>query len=334
MIHPFSRKGRRCTRTGSVLALAALACGGCLSPGRLSPPAPPAQAAAPFDAPQARRHQAAWADYLAQPVALTNSIGLALALIPPGAFTMGSPETEVKRSSEEAQHRVRLSRPYYLGTCPVTQGEFERLMGGNPSYWSPWGYRRKRGVDVDTSRFPVERVSWFDAIEFCKRLSDLPAEQAAGRTYRLATEAEWEYACRAGTTTPFHFGNVLDGTQANMFGGAPYGTDKKGPYLNRPANAGTYPANAFGLYDMHGNIWEWCADWYDTGTYTNMTPADPTGPAQGEARVIRGGAWRFSAEWCRSASRYGYDPRIRAYDVGFRVALSPPVPGVPGGARR
>jgi len=145
-----------------------------------------------------------------------------------------------------------------------------------------------------------------------------------GRVYRLPGEAEWEFACRAGTTTPYHFGAALDGSQANAFGGAAYGVEKKGPYLNRPCDVGSYPANAFGIHDMHGNMWESCADWCAPDAYETANAADPTGPATGEARVIRGGAWRFSCDYCRAAVRHGYDPRIRAYDVGFRVALDVP----------
>jgi formylglycine-generating enzyme required for sulfatase activity len=296
---------------------------GCRTPERAAGHAP-ASVVAPFNGQQARAAQESWASHLGVQVFVTNSMALAFALIPPGEFVMGSPESEARRQPEENQHPVRITHPFYMGAFAVTQGEFEKLMGGNPSYWSAWGYRQKRGKDMDTSRFPVERVSWFDAELFCRKISELPAEKAAGRVYRLATEAEWEYACRAGTANVFHFGDVLDGTQANVCGGHPYGTDKKGPYLNRPTNVGSYPGNAFGLFDMHGNMWEWCADWCDSGYYTNSPVNDPTGPADGEARVIRGGAWRFSADWCRAAARYGYDPRIRAYDVGFRVAMDVP----------
>ncbi len=279
---------------------------------------------APFDATGARAHQQAWAKHLAQPVEVANSMDMKFALIPPGEFTMGSPENEVDRLNDEKQHRVRITRPFYLGTCEVMQGDFEELMGGNPSYWSSWGYRRKRGKDVDTSRFPVDRVSWLDAVEFCRRLSALPSEQAAGRRYRLATEAEWEYACRAGTTTPYHFGSILDGTQANACGEHPYGTDKKGRYLNRPTNAASYPPNDFGIFDMHGGVWEWCADWLARDYYGKSPVDDPPGPDETGQRVIRGGAWRFSCNFCRAAVRHGYDPRVRAYDTGFRVALDVP----------
>ena len=281
----------------------------------------PARAVAPFDAAQAAAHQLAWAEQAGVPVAVKNSLGMELVLMPAGEFTMGSPEEEARRLPEETPHRVVLTRPFRLAACEVTQGQWEAIMGDNPAYWSPDGYRRKRGKDLDTSRFPVERVAWFQALEFCRLLSERPEERAAGRVYRLPTEAEWEFACRAGTETPYHFGAVHDGSQANSFGGAPYGVEKRGPYLNRPCDVGAYPANAFRIHDMHGNMWEWCADGYAADTYEKAPVEDPRGPDDAEARVIRGGAWRFSCDYCRSAVRHGYDPRIRAYDVGFRVAV-------------
>jgi formylglycine-generating enzyme required for sulfatase activity len=302
-------------------------------PAATPPPAkPPAPAAgppaamleAPFDAAQAAAGQQACAAGAGVPVTVANALGMTLVLVPPGAFTMGSPETEPRRQPEETAHRVVITKPYYMAACEVTQGQWEKLMGENPAYWSPGGYRRKRGKEMDTSRFPVERVAWFQAMEFCTKLSALPEERAAGRVYRLPTEAEWEYACRAGTTTAFHFGTVHDGSRANSFGGAPYGVEKKGPYLNRPCDVGSYPANALGIHDMHGNMWEWCADWHAADAYAAAAVPDPPGPTEGAARVIRGGAWRFSCDYCRSAVRHGYDPRIRAYDVGFRVAMDLP----------
>ena len=287
--------------------------------------APAAALEAPFDAAQATARQQECAVRAGVPATFENALGMSFVLVPPGAFTMGSPEAEPRRLPEETPHRVVLTKPVYMAAYEVTQGQWETLMGDNPAYWSPEGYRRKRGKERDTSRFPVERVAWFQAMEFCKRLADRPEERAAGRVYRLPTETEWEYACRAGTETPYHFGAVHDGSLANSFGGAPYGVDKKGPYLNRPCDVGSYPANAFGLHDMHGNMWEWCADWYASDAYVTATPEDPRGPESGDARVIRGGAWRFSCDYCRAAVRHGYDPRVRAYDVGFRVALDLPV---------
>jgi formylglycine-generating enzyme required for sulfatase activity len=248
---------------------------------------------------------------------LTNSIGMKLVLIPPGEFQMGSPEDEKDRYSDEGpQHRVRLTQPFYLGVHEVTQGEYERVTGTNPSHFMTVSGQ-------DPSRFPVEKVSWEDAVEFCRKLSALPAERSAGREYRLPTEAEWEYACRAGTTTPFHFGSVLNGREANCDGNYPYGTSEKGPHLKRTTTVGSYSANGFGLYDMHGNLWEWCSDWYDEKYYANSPVDDPQGPALGSRRVGRGGCWIYDAGVCRSADRYWHSPDYRYGNLGFRLALVP-----------
>ena len=291
----------------------------------------PALAVAPFDEQQARQHQEAWAEHLGQPVEVTNSVGMKLRLIPPGEFMMGSPESEKERVENEGpQHRVRITRPFYLGVYEVTQEEYEQVMGTNPSYFSCSDDASGCVAGEDTGRFPVERVTWADAVEFCRRLSAMPAERSAGRHYRLPTEAEWEYSCRAGTTTPFHFGSVLDGRQANCDGNRPYGTSAKGPYLERPTVVGSYSANAFGLYDMHGNVWEWCSDWYDSNYYATSPVDDPPGSAsallrvfRGGLRVFRGGGWYFDAGGCRSAFRGTCGPGRLDFSLGFRVALVP-----------
>ncbi len=252
---------------------------------------------------------------------LTNSIGMKLAYIPPGTFLMGSPESEEGRQNDETQHRVTLSRGYYLGVYEVTQGEYEHVMGKNPSEF-------KVVAGQDTRRFPVERVTWEDAQEFCRKLSALPEERAAGRVYRLPTEAEWEYACRAGSTTPFHFGDVLNGREANMNGNLPYGTSITGPNLERPTTVGSYPANAWGLYDMHGNVWEWCSDWYRQD-YERLAATDPRNDTKSRDRVLRGGSWDVQSQRCRSACRHFGELR-RLYNTrGFRVALSLPEPAAP-----
>jgi formylglycine-generating enzyme required for sulfatase activity len=146
----------------------------------------------------------------------------------------------------------------------------------------------------------------------------MPEEKKAGRKYRLPTESEWEYACRTGTNTPFHFGSELNGRQANCDGTVPYGTDSDGPYLKKTTPVGKYPANAWGLYDMHGNVWEWCSDWY--GEYPAGSLTNPSGPATGSIRIVRGGSWLDDAVYCRSANRRKV-PSFRCY-LGFRVALS------------
>jgi formylglycine-generating enzyme len=196
----------------------------------------------------------------------------------------------------------------------VTQREFERVMGTNPSLFT----KDQRGGPG----YPVEQVSWDEAAEFCRRLSLLLEERKAGHRYTLPTEAEWEYACRAGTVTPFAFGHNLglSSTQANFDGTRPYGSAEVGPYLERTSKVGSYPANAWGLYDMHGNVWEWCQDWYAEG-YDLASEVDPTGPVHGSQRVLRGGSWNNSGFICRSARRNKYAPDFRNSNIGFRVAL-------------
>jgi formylglycine-generating enzyme required for sulfatase activity len=171
----------------------------------------------------------------------------------------------------------------------------------------------------------VENVDWEDAVEFCKKLSELPAEKKEVRTYRLPTEAEWEYACRgrAPSYQVFHFGNSLSSRQANFGGRVPWGAEQ-GPSLSRSCIVGSYAPNGFGLYDMHGNVWEWCSDWYGADYYSHSQRRDPPGPGSGSSRVFRGGCWRCGARGCRSAVRGRVVPEFRLWDVGFRVAVVPP----------
>jgi formylglycine-generating enzyme required for sulfatase activity len=252
---------------------------------------------------------------------VTNSIGMKLAPIPAGKFLMGSPPTEAERDPEELQHEVVITRPFYLGVHEVTQGQYERVMGRNPSFFSA-----KNGGGPD---HPVEQMQWKEAVAFCAQMSALPAEKEAGRVYRLPTEAEWEYACRAGTTTPFHFGTALSSAQANYNGNYPYGGAARGPYLRRTAKVGSYPANAWGLHDMHGNVWEWCQDWYDPNYYKHSPKEDPKGPEKGVLPtgfgadcflVVRGGCWLDEACGCRSAYRHRLMPSDPYRWTGFRVA--------------
>jgi formylglycine-generating enzyme required for sulfatase activity len=241
---------------------------------------------------------------------VTNSIGMKLVLIPAGKFTMGSPKDEKDRSEDEGpQHEVEITRPFYLSVHEVTQAEYEKVMGTNPSSFSATGDGKNKVEGQDMSRFPVEEVSWNDAVEFCKKL--LPEEKRNERVYRLPTEAEWEYACRGGASLqPFHYGDSLSSTQANFHSN-----------LGRTTRVGSYEANAFGLYDMHGNVWEWCADWYDTNYYKHSPRKDPKGPATGTRRVLRGGSWGYNGGNCRSAYRGNYDPGYRSVGSGFRVVL-------------
>jgi formylglycine-generating enzyme required for sulfatase activity len=249
-----------------------------------------------------------------------------LVRIPAGTFRMGSPDNEADRSADEQQHEVEISQPFYLGIYPVTQEQYQKVMGGNPSYFSAGGGGKGNVQGMDTRAFPVEQVSWDDAVEFCRRLSELPEEEAAGRKYRLPTEAEWEYSCRGGAFyQTFHFGNSLSSSQANFDGNYPYGGASNGPYLQRTCKVGSYPADAFGLFDLHGNVWEWCSDWYAENYYANSPRRDPAGPPQGSSRVFRGGGWDNSGFFCRSADRHKVGPASRRSLQGFRVALVPSV---------
>jgi formylglycine-generating enzyme required for sulfatase activity len=245
---------------------------------------------------------------------IVNSIGMTLNLIPAGEFRMGSAVGEPDRGNDEGpQHDVVLSRPYYMGIYPVTQQQYYGVMGQNPSHFND-----ARGGGRD---FPVETISWDEAAEFCKRLSALPAERQARRSYRLPTEAEWEYACRGGVGMPFSSGLTLTSREANFNGNYPYGIVARGPYLERTSRVGSYPPNPFGLFDMHGNVWEWCQDNYDRGYYRNSPRDDPQGPPQGIQRVVRGGSCFNIGRFCRSAYRLGIAPANRNLDVGMRVVM-------------
>jgi formylglycine-generating enzyme required for sulfatase activity len=231
----------------------------------------------------------------------TNSLGMRFAWCPPGTFLMGSPPSEPERDDDEQQHRVTLSKGFWLGVTPVTQAQWQAVLGSNPSHF--------KGDDR-----PVEKVSWDDCQEFCKKLAERD-----GKRYRLPTEAEWEYACRAGTTTPFHFGATISTDQANYDGNYTYGKGKKGKYREETTPVGSFPANAWGLYDMHGNVLEWCQDWH--GPYPSGDIKDPQGPNNGDARVLRGGSWYFLPRRCRSADRGGSAAASRIFVAGCRLVL-------------
>jgi formylglycine-generating enzyme required for sulfatase activity len=240
------------------------------------------------------------------PKEITNSIGMKLVLIPKGTFMMGSPESEEGRQKDETQHEVTISKDYYLGVYEVTQAQYEKVMGKNPSYF------QGPKVGNENADLPVENVSWDDTVEFCKKLSDLPEEKKAGRLYRLPTEAEWEYACRAGSKTAYAF----DDEEGLL---PEYGWFKRNS-SDRTHTVGLLEPNAWGLYDMHGNVWECCSDRY--GDYPKGAVSDPSGPKVGSIRVGRGGSWRCVAADCRSALRRGYAPSDRVNSLGFRLALS------------
>jgi formylglycine-generating enzyme required for sulfatase activity len=234
-----------------------------------------------------------------------------MVVIPESTFLMGSPEDEPERDGDEGPlHEVTVS-PFFMSKYPITQSQW-RFVAQLPQI--------NRALDPEPSSFkgdvrPVEQVSWHDAVEFCDRLSAYTK-----RTYRLPTEAEWEYACRAGTTTPFHTGETITTELANYDGTFTYGQPAKGVYRNETTDVESFPPNAFGLFDMHGNVWEWCLDhWHEN--YDNA-PTDGSAwltDDENAAHVIRGGSWMYFARCCRSASRGRDDPDFRGRNLGFRV---------------
>ncbi|MDR1519982.1 MAG: SUMF1/EgtB/PvdO family nonheme iron enzyme [Planctomycetota bacterium] len=234
-------------------------------------------------------------------VKLNDNVSMKFVKIPAGTFLMGSPASERGRDDSEVQHEVTLTKAFYMGIYEVTQAQWRAVMGENPSEFK--GDRR-----------PVESVSWEDATAFCRKVSEL-----TGRKLRLPTEAEWEYACRAGTRTAFNTGDTINTDQANYNGNDPYGNGGKGVFRKQTVEVGSFPANAWGLYDMHGNVWEWCSDW--VGKYDLANRIDPHGVANGSGRVLRGGCCFNNAGFCRSALRYGGDPGYRVSFNGFRVVL-------------
>jgi len=221
--------------------------------------------------------------------------------IPPGKFSMGSPEHEPERWNDENQHEVVLTRGFWLADTACTQALWQAVMGSNPS-----GFRGEER--------PVENVSWQDAVAFIDKLNGQRPELAL----RLPTEAEWEYACRAGTATPFSFGETITTDQVNFNGNFPYANGQKGRYRRETVPVRDLPANDWGLYQMHGNVWEWCRDWY--GADPSGPVVDPTGPESGQKRVLRGGSWFYYGRLVRSAARYMYDPSARDDLIGFRLA--------------
>nr|WP_232731716.1 bifunctional serine/threonine-protein kinase/formylglycine-generating enzyme family protein [Oscillatoria sp. PCC 10802] len=247
---------------------------------------------------------------------LGDGVILEMVSIPGGTFMMGSPQTESGRYSDEGPQRLVTVQPFFMGKYAITQAQW-KVVAALPKV--------NRDLNPDPSRFkganrPVENVSWDDAVEFCARLS-----QKTGRDYRLPSEAEWEYACRAGTTTPFHFGETITTDLANYDGNSTYASAPKGVYRQQTTDVGSFPPNAFGLYDMHGNVWEWCADLYH-GNYAGA-PVDGSvwssgGNEDRQSRMLRGGSWRSYPGVCRAAYRHGCGPEFRVGDLGFRAVVS------------
>jgi len=252
---------------------------------------------------EAQQRQRDTLEKIGYPIELCSKVvGIRFRLIPAGTFMMGSPENEEERDEREGpQHQVTISRPFYMGTFQVTQSQWQQVMGSNPSY--------SKGDDL-----PVESVfCWNDGQGYLGKLCKM--EGVPKETYRLPTEAEWEYACRAGTTTRFYTGDS-DGDLAR----AGWYRDNSGHKTHKTHPIGQKAPNAFGLYDMHGNVWEWCEDWY--AAYASGNIIDPRGPVKGSARVLRGGSWYNRAFLCRSAFRFYDFPAFEWYSpFGFRLSL-------------
>jgi formylglycine-generating enzyme required for sulfatase activity len=240
-----------------------------------------------------------------------------MVLIQGGTFTMGSPANEIDRDDDEVQHSVTVSS-FYMGRTEVTQKEYMEVMGTNPS-------------SLKGDNLPVEGVNWFNAVEFCNRMSQregLTPAYTVNKTYVtwhrsangycLPTEAEWEYACRAGTETPFSTGNNITTKQAN-YDGFPYNNNAKGTFRNKTVKVRSFSPNAWGLYNMHGNVWEWCWDLYEE--YASGAQIDPAGASSGSDRIIRGGSWLVHAQFLRSANRFSISPSRVTNAIGFRLAL-------------
>lgn len=274
----------------------------------------------------------------------SRSTGMKLAYARAGEFQMGSDVNEKDRRDDENQHKVRISRPFLIGAHEVTQAEFAAVMDYQPSWFSPKGNGAEKIAKINSGELPVDSVTWFDAIEFCNRLSErdgfqpyysitdvktenesrvsAKVEIVGGTGYRLPTEAEWEYACRAGSSTPYHFGEADGGgNYIHRVSTRNYGTGLK--KLGRSTTVGSYKPNAWGIHDMHGNVAEWCWDWYGKSYYGNSPADDPNGPLNGDHRVLRGGSWLVKQTSCRSATRFWNVPGKADMHIGFRIARTP-----------
>lgn len=236
---------------------------------------------------------------------IVDSVGMKMVLIPEGEFDMGSPNWDRDaETGEKPKHKVKITKPFYLGKHEVTQALWRKVMGTDP--WKIGGDFYKEGAE-----YPATHVNWNDAMAFCEKLS-----RSERKTYRLPTEAEWEYACRGGTTTRFHFGDDENGFERYGW----LGQEEK-----NAQPVALKQANPFGLHDMHGNVWEWCQDWYDQNYYLTSPTSDPQGPAAGSQRVLRGGGWDGMKRGCRSANRAWNPEYLRRFCFGFRVVLVPAV---------
>jgi len=241
-----------------------------------------------------------------------NGVPIEMVYIPAGSFLMGSSEGEESRQENESpQHNIAINNDFWMGKYEVTQGQWKVVMDGNEAYFQ------------EGDNYPVEWVSWDQVQEFIKKLNE-----KTGLRFRLPSEAEWEYACRTGTTTPFYFGSSLTADQANFNGNYPFGEASKGIYREKTTPVGSFKPNAWGLYDMHGNVWEWCEDVYRADIYANPElysknlSGNPVYIGQGSYRVFRGGGWIGNGVVCRSASRGGERQMYAFNFIGFRLVLN------------
>jgi formylglycine-generating enzyme required for sulfatase activity/WD40 repeat protein/tRNA A-37 threonylcarbamoyl transferase component Bud32 len=284
------------------------------------PAGAPSLLKAPFTKAQAEKVRAAWAAYLNVPerkqLELPKGVKLELVLIPPGEFLMGTPGNK----GNEVAHPVTISKPFYMAVNETTQEQYESVIGKNPSDFSATGSQAAMIGGTDTSQFPVENVNWFEAEAYATKIKA-----------QLPTEAQWEFACRAGTISEYHFGDSLNGSEANCVGSKPHGAKVEGPNQQRPTKVKKFAPNNFGLYDMHGNVREWCRDWYAEKT-DDLPGKDPerTAKLELDRRVGRGGSWLNAAKDCRSASRFiSSGPADHVFYAGFRVIV--PVANAPAG---
>jgi formylglycine-generating enzyme required for sulfatase activity len=293
---------------------------------------------APFTAKEAKEAQEIWAKHLGRKVVeevdLGGGITMEFVLIPPGSFQMGSPMAEKGRNpfkeifaedfDAEKLHPVAITKPFFVTRFPVTQEQYEKVLGKNPSYFAVGGKGKDLVKGLDTAKFPVDTVWWGEAETFCTTA----APKVPWGKLTLPSEAQWEYACRAGTTTPFYFGDSCDGLQANCNGQFPYGNEKKGRYLGRTCRVGgdtgtEYKPNSFGLSDMHGNVWQLCLDYY--GSCEKLAKENPVQVIQATrgntGRVLRGGSWDDPPTDARAANRAGIAPTGRLNSIGFRICV-------------
>jgi uncharacterized protein (TIGR02996 family) len=255
---------------------------------------------------------------------ITNSMGMRFVMVPSGVAWMGSSPADANhQNDEQPRHPIEYPEPFWISVYPVTQEQYAQVCDANPSTFSAEGKSATRVKGLDTSRFPVDSVSWNDSTAFCKKLSKRPQEKKASHKYRLPTEAEWEYACRAcgAITTTFLTGNALTSDVANFNGTRPYAPAPEGPNLERTTEVGRYPPNALGLYDLTGNVWEWVQDWFSPAGYSAHRRVNPVGPARGRSRVLRGGSWSSYGWGCRIAYRNCIGPGAGNNNFGFRPVL-------------